>query len=349
MTNLFSYVLKYGDKTFKEKKFNDIDNLVFSAISYLNFTNTNINNRKKTLEEIGNEYLNRNTYRKVKKLGIAQKEAYKLLKIIIEKTRYKNVLLSNYIYKTNKDMQFSAITFKISPILKYICFEGTDELVSGWKEDGKLACFFPIPSQVEAIKYVNKYVKLWGKKVIIGGHSKGGNLALVSGMFMKNYKKFKVKKIYNNDGPGLRDKEFASKEYKNIKKKYIHFVPEYSIVGILLHHDCYNTIKSNKKNIFSHSMTSWLIKEDKLIPSELSNKSKRLEKNLNSWLLKYNDEDKTNMINALFKILEDADIDSLINVLEIHNIIKIIRNIKNIDLRAKEILIDFFKSIKNKV
>ena len=78
MTNLFSYVLKYGDKTFKEKKFNDIDNLVFSAISYLNFTNTNINNRKKTLEEIGNEYLNRNTYRKVKKLGIAQKEAYKL-------------------------------------------------------------------------------------------------------------------------------------------------------------------------------------------------------------------------------------------------------------------------------
>lgn len=349
MTNLFSYVLKYGDKTFKEKKFNDIDNLVFSAISYLNFTNTNINNRKKTLEEIGNEYLNRNTYRKVKKLGIAQKEAYKLLKIIIEKTRYKNVLLSNYIYKTNKDMQFSAITFKISPILKYICFEGTDELVSGWKEDGKLACFFPIPSQVEAIKYVNKYVKLWGKKVIIGGHSKGGNLALVSGMFMKNYKKFKVKKIYNNDGPGLRDKEFASKEYKNIKKKYIHFVPEYSIVGILLHHDCYNTIKSNKKNIFSHSMTSWLIKEDKLIPSELSNRSKRLEKNLNSWLLKYNDEDKTNMINALFKILEDADIDSLINVLEIHNIIKIIRNIKNIDLRAKEILIDFFKSIKNKV
>ena len=349
MTNLFSYVLKYGDKTFKEKKFNDIDNLVFSAISYLNFTNTNINNRKKTLEEIGNEYLNKNTYRKVKKLGIAQKEAYKLLKIIIEKTRYKNVLLSNYIYKTNKDMQFSAITFKISPTLKYICFEGTDELVSGWKEDGKLACFFPIPSQVEAIKYVNKYVKLWGKKVIIGGHSKGGNLALVSGMFMKNYKKFKVKKIYNNDGPGLRDKEFASKEYKNIKKKYIHFVPEYSIVGILLHHDCYNTIKSNKKNIFSHSMTSWLIKEDKLIPSELSNKSKRLEKNLNSWLLKYNDEDKTNMINALFKILEDADIDSLINVLEIHNIIKIIRNIKNIDLRAKEILIDFFKSIKNKV
>ena len=349
MTNLFSYVLKYGDKTFKEKKFNDIDNLVFSAISYLNFTNTNINNRKKTLEEIGNEYLNKNTYRKVKKLGIAQKEAYKLLKIIIEKTRYKNVLLSNYIYKTNKDMQFSAITFKISPTLKYICFEGTDELVSGWKEDGKLACFFPIPSQVEAIKYVNKYVKLWGKKVIIGGHSKGGNLALVSGMFMKNYKKFKVKKIYNNDGPGLRDKEFASKEYKNIKKKYIHFVPEYSIVGILLHHDCYNTIKSNKKNISSHSMTSWLIKEDKLIPSELSNKSKRLEKNLNSWLLKYNDEDKTNMINALFKILEDADIDSLINVLEIHNIIKIIRNIKNIDLRAKEILIDFFKSIKNKV
>lgn len=350
MTNLFSYVEKYGDKTFKEKKFNDVDNLVFSLLSYLDFSNTQINRGKSTLKSIGNEYLSKNEYRKIRQLGIAQKDAYKLLEIVIHKKRYKNILLLHYVYNTSKDIQFSAITFKISRKLKYICFEGTNELVSGWKEDGQLACFFPIPSQKEAINYVNKNVKLLGSKVIIGGHSKGGNLALVSSMFMKKYKKFKVEKVYSNDGPGLRKKEFESKEYKNIKRKYIHFVPHCSVVGVLLRNDCYHVIKSSKNNIFSHSLSTWIVEDDKLVPSELAEKSKRLERSLISWLEMHNDQERKEIIDALFKVLEDADIEVLLNVRKIRNMIKVIRNLKNIDLQTKELAIDFiaynYKNIK---
>ena len=35
MTNLFDYVLQYGDLSFEEKEFNEVDNLVFCLISYL--------------------------------------------------------------------------------------------------------------------------------------------------------------------------------------------------------------------------------------------------------------------------------------------------------------------------
>jgi len=342
MTNLFSYVEKYGDTIFKEKEFNDIDNLVFSSLSYLDFSDTSINDREgHTLEDIGKEYLSKNTYKEVRQLGIAQRDAYKLLEQVINKPRYKSIILSNYIYSTNKEMQFSAITFEISRRLKYICFEGTDELVSGWKEDGELACFFPIPSQIEAIKYINENVKVFGAKVIIGGHSKGGNLALVSGMYMKKYKKFKVQKVYSNDGPGLRKREFESKEYKNIKKKYIHIVPAYSIVGVLLRNDSYTVVESSKKNIFGHSMTTWLVDDDKLVPSELSDRSRRLEKSLISWLDMHDDTERIKMINALFKVLEDADIEVLMNATKIKNIIKIIQNIKNIDTQTRKLTIDF--------
>ena len=102
-------------------------------------------------------------------------------------------------------------------ISKYgnISFEGTDKHISSFREDANLACIYPVPSQTEAINYVNKNIKLFGPKVIIGGHSKGGNLALISGMYMKKYKQHKILKIYSNDGPSIRKKEFESIE-KNL-------------------------------------------------------------------------------------------------------------------------------------
>ena len=49
MTNLFDYVLQYGDLSFEEKEFNEVDNLVFCLISYLDFSNTKINDGDKEM------------------------------------------------------------------------------------------------------------------------------------------------------------------------------------------------------------------------------------------------------------------------------------------------------------
>lgn len=348
MVNLFSYVDNYGDITFSEKCFNDIDNLVFSSLAYLDFSNTSVNNGKHTLEEIGIEYLNKCDYKRLR-LRFAQKEAYILLKKIINKKRYKDIILYNYIYTTNKDTQFSAVTFKISNRLKYICFEGTDELISGWKEDGKLACIFPVPSHVSAIKYVNDNISFFDKDVIIGGHSKGGNLALVAAMYIKKHKKHKLKKVYSNDGPGLRKNEFESKEYKSIKKKYVHIVPDCSIVGVLLRNDSYVVVKSSKKNILGHMLSSWIVDDDELFLSELSTTSKKLEKSIISWLEKHDDEERTMIVNKIFSVLEDAEVDAFNNVRDIKKIIKIIHNVRNIDKQTKDLIIDFITYTFNNI
>ena len=340
MSNIYDYVEKYGNKTFDKFEFNDLDNLVFSSLSYLDFTNTSINNGKYSLGYIAKEYISQNKYQKIKKLGIAQRDAYKLITLIINKTRYKNIELSDYIYNTNKNMQFSAITFKISNKLKYICFEGTDELISGWKEDGELACFFPIPSHLEAINYVNNHTYLLGPNIIIGGHSKGGNLALVAAMYMKNYKKIKVKKVYSNDGPGLRKKEFESSEYRKLKRKYIHIVPDASIVGVLLRNDTYTVVKSTKNNIFAHAMATWLIEDDHLLPGELSKKSQMLQKSIISWLDKHDDEERIKFVNTIFKLFEDLDINDLVDAKKIKNVIRIVLGLKNLDKQTKDLIID---------
>ena len=341
--NIFDYVDKYGNYTFEEKEFNDIDNLVFCSISYLNFTSTSVNKDIHSLEFLGNEYLNLHNYKEIKKLGVPQKKGYQLLEKIIKKKRYKDVILHNYVYVANINKQFSAMMFKISDDLEYICFEGTDELISGWKEDFEMSYHYPVPSQKDAIKYANKYIKVRGPDVIIGGHSKGGNLALVAGMYTRKLKQFRIKKVYSNDGPGLRTKEFNSGEYRRIKRKFIHFVPDYSVVGIILRNDVMDIIKSTKKNVMSHAIYTWEIEEDQLVTSVQSEKTAKIQKNLLSWLRKHSDEEKERTVKAVFKVFEDNDIKTYLDIIKITKVISLFNNIRNIDKQSKDLVIDFIK------
>ena len=341
--NIFDYVEKYGDVSFEEKRFNEVDNLVFCSISYLNFTETSVNITEHTIQYLGREYLNMHEFKDVKKLGIPQKKGYLLLEKIVNKRRYKDIVLHNYVYSTNINKQFSAMMFRINDNLEYICFEGTDELISGWKEDFELSYLFPVPSQIDAIKYVNKYIKIRGPNIIIGGHSKGGNLALVAGMYTNKLKQFRIKKIYSNDGPGLRDNEFKSGEYRRIKRKYIHIVPDYSIVGILLNNDVMNVVKSTKKGILSHAIYTWEIEDDHLLSSIQSNKTKEFQNNISDWLKKHTDEQKAHTVKSVFKVFEDSEVISFLDLANFKKIKNVISNIMNIDDEAKKIVIDLVK------
>ncbi|MBR1385593.1 MAG: DUF2974 domain-containing protein [Bacilli bacterium] len=350
MSNLFDYITKYGNFSFEDKKFNDIDNLVFCSISYANFSKKCKTNEVYSISEIGKEYLAHNKYEDVKKLGIPQDEAYRVLTRIIDEKRYKDLKLRNYTYKISDNMQFCAFIIEVTKKLNYLCFEGTDEVLSGWIEDGMLSYTFPVPSQIEAVKYVNKHVKLFGPKYIVGGHSKGGNLALVSSMYMRKYKSGKVIKVYSNDGPGLRDNEYYSNEYLNIKSKYIHIVPFCSVVGMMLKSDKEVVVKSSKKNIIGHALTTWGVVDDKLDLGELSVKSIRLRKSLEIWLHEHSDEDKERVFKAVFDALKKSDVTTFPNVGKIRNLFKIIHNMGEIDKSTKRILLDFiayvFVSVK---
>ena len=341
--NIFDYVKKYGNFTFEEKPFNDIDNLVFSMLSYLDYTDTSINFKEHTIEYIGREYFILNRYANIRRKGIAQKDAYLLLEEVVKSKRYKDIVVHDYVYSTSINKQFSAMMFRINDNLEYMSFEGTDELISGWKEDLYLSCVFPVPAQRDAIKYANDHIKIFGPNIIIGGHSKGGNLALVAGMYTKPLKQFRVLKVYNNDGPGLRLKEFNSGEYRRLKRKYIHIVPDSSMIGILLRNDNYTVVKSTKNNIFAHAVATWKLDGDKLLLGELSNKSKELERSIISWLMNHTDMEKDKMVTEIFNAIEDANIKSVQEINDIPKLIKLIENIRNIDDETKKIIKSLIK------
>lgn len=344
--NIYEYVNKFGNYTFLEKEFNEVDNLVLSVIMYLDFTNI-VSNKKEqiTLRNASLEYFHTHDKKIVYKLGIAQRDAYKLLSIVMDTTRYKDILLSNYRYITSLDSQFSALVFDIDKHFKFIGFEGTDEYISGWKEDAYLAIKFPVDAQKYAIKYLNEVVSLFDKKIILGGHSKGGNLALVASMYTRGYIKRKIKLVYSNDGPGVRKTEYNSRNYQTIQKKYIHIIPNYSLVGVILKNDAYYVVESSKKNILAHAASTWMIEDDHFKVTTQSAVSKKLENNINKFLDNTSDEEIENVIKSIFSSLEHAGIVYVKDVINFKVILDIVKKLSNIDKTTKKSIINIFEII----
>ena len=347
--DIYEYVDSIGDYTFDEKEFNEVDNIVFSTLSYVNYGNivSNDKNYKSTINEVGELFFNNN---KASFFDImAVKASIKLLEKVMNKNRYKNILMYNYSYVGNDNCQFSAVTFEINPKLCYVAFEGTDELISGWKEDFIMSYKFPVPAQKYAIDYLNNHFLFSNKKLIIGGHSKGGNLALISSMYSNFLIKRRILKVYSNDGPGLRNEEINSRKYKSIKKKFTHIIPNYSVVGLLLNHDNdYKIVKSTKKGLLAHNVPYWVIEDNHLKEDTLSSFSNKFDYAFSTWLNKYDYEKREMFVNNIFLILEENDITSIVQVKkDIKSIFQIIKSSKRLDEEASVMLKELISILKD--
>lgn len=350
MAGINTYIKEYGDKTFNEEKFNEIDNVILSSVVYLNFDGIVPKNKKSiSLCEAGNIFLYKYNYFDVSKLGIAQKVSYKILKQIVNTKRYKDIQMYNYKYIWDTDTQFGAVCFKVKKKFIYVAFEGTDNLLSGWKEDFQMAYEFPVPSQKLAVKYLNENIKLFDKNIIVGGHSKGGNLALVSSMYCKNRINKKIKQIYSNDGPGLKKEQIESENYSKIRDRLIHLVPNYSYVGVLLRNDKFTVIKTNRKDFMAHAVSSWQVNKNEFIRENLSSISDSFRKSLLKWLDEHDLNQREKMISTVFKTLEESGIKNLNDFFNLKNAITVIRNINNIDDETKKLVISLIEFNLNNI
>lgn len=344
---IYEYVKKYN-YTFSERPFNEVDNVVFATLSYPYYDGiiSDNSNNKKTINEIAKEYIKK--YPKNKKGEItAIKMGVKLLHEIIDSPRFKDVLVYNYQYIGNDNSQFSALTFDFNNTL-YISYEGTDELISGWEEDFKMSYIFPVEAHKKAIKYLNKYL-FTNKKLILGGHSKGGNLALVAGMCTNPFIRSKIINIYSNDGQGLRKKEIESRKYRRIESKYIHLIPHNSIVGLLCRHNKDIVVKASAVTVFSHATSTWLIEDDHFIRGELTTTSKIFDKGMLSWLDKYDDQKRKKFVDEVFNVLKENEIKTLVEIkTNPMDIIKIIKSSNNLSEDVREMINDF-GNVMNKI
>lgn len=345
MYTIKDYLKYYKNISFKECKLNINDVIIFTELSYIDWSNIvpRLNN-KITLKEAYTTYIE---FKKDIYLTNFMKENINNLKDIYNSVRYKDIYLSNFRRIIDNEKQFGAITIHFDNKV-FISFMGTNGTVIGWKEDFSLGYNFPIPSQEYAINYLNEVITPNDNEIFIGGHSKGGNLAMTSVMYAKEDIFNKIKTIYNLDGPGFKLKEYQSNNFKKIIPKLSIYIPEDSIVGMLL----YNVnnkyiVKSNSKGIASHNINTWSCFGEFLEKGKLSKLSITIDNRIKSWYKSYNDKDIKIMIEALFNILEKNNIKEFkeLKSLKLNQIVKLVNEINDIDTNTKKLYIDTIKDL----
>ena len=338
---ILKYVDILGDYSFSELPFNEIDALILSLISYIDFTK--IKNTKISIGE-AQKLLEKKFPLKAKdKFNANVKTLF--LKLANSK-RFKNLQLENYQKKNTKEEQFGAITIRIDKHTIFISFEGTEDNLIGWEEDFRLSYLFPIPAQKSAMLYLKENIKLNDWHVFIGGHSKGGNLSMAALIEANFLNRLKIKQVYNFDGPGLLENEINSKKFRRVSKKITTYIPEESIVGILLNNPTYTkVIKSNSKKVQQHDAFTWECLGTIFYPGELSKYSQTFSKKIQKIITKYSLEERKLFVDTFFKLLYNAGYStkSELNKLEFNKIKKIIVEMQRLKKEEKDIIIEILK------
>ena len=344
---IVDYLDKYGDKNFMEEKFNYLDNVILSQLSYLSLGGIvpALYEKGILLQEVSDKYFKKYSENDINSQWYLIPKVSKLLKKMGTCNRYKDAILYNYVCIVDNKKQFGALCIRLNDNSVYVSYEGTDDTLIGWKEDFEMACDYPVPSQISAAKYLNRAVKISDTVVRLGGHSKGGNLAVSAAMGCHFYIRNKIVDIYNNDGPGFLKEQVLSYKYKRISNRIRMFVPKQSIIGILMYHNTeYNVIRSNGIGIFAHDVFNWQIKDNDFIYDEISFKSRKLQKNINKYLDKLNVNERKEVVVAIFSIFEDNDI-KVTSEIRFNKIFDMFKSLVNIDKKVRKDIYELLRII----
>ena len=300
MANMLDYIKENGNITFQEEKFNEIDNLIFSRLSYLPFEDIKIE-EEETFETIA---------QKLQDIDIKKfimKNDKKLIKLVGKSNRYKDLLVTDYYFSRDdkKEKQFVAITIHLENEEIYISYSGTDDTLVGWKEDFNLSFMTNIPAQSEALKYIRRVSKKYNSKIHLGGHSKGGNLAVYAGIFCSKKVQDKIIDITNFDGPGFDKTVIENENYKRILNKINTYIPQSSLFGRLLEHEeKYIIVTSDQYTLMQHDIFLWRINNHQIEKADkVTAGSNFMNETVRNWLKTTSPKQREHFINTLYEII----------------------------------------------
>ena len=295
-----------GDLTFSERPFNEIDNLVFSVLAYLDMKDI-------VSEEFVFDVSLKRLCKQYLALGYDQSYIVNDPKILLKKIalckRYERVRVGGYYHYVSQDdqVQFSCATFMLGDGTAYVGFSGTDDTLAGWREDFNFTFMESTRGQDEAAAYLNRLGGCTFCPLRVGGHSKGGNFAVYGAAFCdQRLRDDRITEIYSNDGPGFKKSIAGSEQFQAIMDRTLKIVPESSIVGILLS-GTVNTkvVKSTAKGISQHGFYTWKVRRDRFLEAgSLSQSSAFMDETIKRWMDSLEDEKKQAVVSAVFDSIQ---------------------------------------------
>ncbi|MBR0137778.1 MAG: DUF2974 domain-containing protein, partial [Erysipelotrichaceae bacterium] len=217
------------------------------------------------------------------------------------------------------------------------------------KEDFNMVFTYPIPSQETGLRYLQEWVGRHPlSRFYIGGHSKGGNMAMYAAMALNKPKK--IIRVYNLDGPGFPKEVLSSPMYLSIKDKIINYLPESSVIGRTLDNDSKLFIlkPSSSDMRKQHDVFFWSLDVDKPIEVPFfSAKSEFFAKSLEQWSEQLTEEQKRESINTIYATFVEMNVNTIEELLSRKFAVtkNIINKYQNLDEKTKNIMSTVIKSL----
>ena len=301
MDTILDYVRWTSSLPFGVKPPDAVDSLVFCYLSYLNLNRILKDGQQLSVASCCLAALESGSlFRSVD--GGPGHQA--MLKALIESKRFGPVQVADYEDVLNESVQFSAMTFLIPDCAPVLAFRGTDDSLSGWKEDFMLSFTQP-PSQAMALAYLRRAIGRYGD-LCVTGHSKGGNQAWYAATRLPEAERPRLRHIWLNDSPGLSPEVQDTSGVAAVRERAELTLPVSSVIGRIFQADAaaVHIVQSDAIGLLQHDLSHWGIDHGRLLEAEVFDSfSEWVDAVLNRWLEGITLEQREELVNELFDSL----------------------------------------------
>ncbi len=309
MGSLFDYLDWRGDLRFTDTALGEVDGLILSLLSYIDFEGIVPSDYEKsvTLLDATRQYLRRHRGENAYLGVIVPPDIVSLAAKASKSRRFGDARLCGYVNRVDdgEQKQFCAMTFLLSDNTAFVAFRGTDDTLVGWKENFNMSFMDTVPAQQDAVSYLEEMATTLPHPFSIGGHSKGGNLAIFSAVRCKPNLKERLLTAFSYDGPGFSHGFCEGADYESIRPKLRTIVPDSSVVGMLLEHEeTYEVVKSCATGLLQHNGFSWEVLGGKFIHLDtVTGESRLIDAALKNWLDSMSAEEREGFVDNIYETL----------------------------------------------
>ncbi|MDD6461121.1 MAG: DUF2974 domain-containing protein [Bifidobacteriaceae bacterium] len=304
------------------RPFHDVDSLVLSQIAYVHMPDNVPRMPRKgpalpTSAYVPiHELLRAECYGSMFPTKGAESSLCALVTAMAASPRFRTMRIGNYISveddQPGHEKQFAAVSVLIDDDTEFVAFRGSEDSLAAWKENFNMAFTCPIPAQTSAAKYLERVAAASSRRLIVGGHSKGGNLAVYASMKAPEPVRKRIQAIYSHDGPGFEQRVLESLDFERIKPLVHKTVPEASIIGMIFEtQEDFRVIESTSHGIAEHFAMTWKVKDgDFVYVPQLPQGTRYVNRTLNDWVAHITPAERQRVLGILFDILRSTGCES---------------------------------------
>lgn len=322
MASMLDYIQWRGDLAFSQDPPNAVDALIFSALAYVQFQGEVAERPLKpvSLRSAAEIFFSCPNHEEC----VRVRNDLDILYAAAESARFGSAHLVMYrdLLIPEQETQFAAVSFLLDDGSMFLAFRGTDNTLVGWKEDFNMSFQQTVPSQRLAVQYVREVFAEYGLPIRMGGHSKGGNLAVFAAARSSPMVQKKILEVYNNDGPGFTKYMMGDPGYLAMVPKIKTYIPQSSVIGMLLEHEePYTVIKSKSVSLLQHDLYSWeVMGRDFIRMEEITQDSRFLDATLKEWFADMTSQERERLVDAMFTLLGTGGVENALDIFHPRNI-----------------------------